>query len=71
MTDRGSRAQKTPLYRLEETKARLRQCAAHLDAESMDWLETHPMQTMGVAFLAGWLIVRYPRLRRILVHVFR
>ncbi len=50
----------------QEARARLRQAAQRFDQESLDWVERHPSETLLLALLVGWLLARYPRLRRVL-----
>lgn len=50
----------------QAARARLRQAAQRFDQESLDWVERHPNETLGLALLVGWLLARYPRLRRVL-----
>lgn len=49
-----------------EARARLQQAARRFDQESVGWAEQHPNETLGLALLLGWLLARYPRLRRVL-----
>jgi hypothetical protein len=50
----------------QEARARLRQAAQRFDQESLDWVQQHPNETLLLALLVGWLLARYPRLRRVL-----
>ncbi|MCX7783787.1 MAG: hypothetical protein N2318_09125 [Meiothermus sp.] len=47
-----------------EARARLQEAARRFDQESLEWAEQHPNETLGLALLLGWLLARYPRLRR-------
>lgn len=49
-----------------EARDRLRQAAKRFDQESLDWVEQHPNETLGLALLVGWLLARYPHLRRVM-----
>ncbi|WP_027877082.1 hypothetical protein [Meiothermus cerbereus] len=50
----------------QEARARLRQAAQRFDQESLNWVQQHPNETLLLALLVGWLLARYPRLRRVL-----
>ncbi len=57
-----------PYHPPERTEARnrLRQAAKRFDQESAGWVEQHPSEALGLALVVGWLLARYPRLRRVL-----
>lgn len=64
----GERPAGPPTSR-EEARARLRRAAARFDLEGAGWAERHPYEALGLALAAGWLLARYPRLRRVLARL--